>query len=161
MRKDRFRLKTLRAIVFLILLTWCLGFSNFFIFKDSPLSIITYPVFKQIYSNVCHQNELKSFNDLGFNLFVCARCTGIYLGCLLISFLSVFMIRRTEIGLSPLYISLLLILTDVLFVRMNIYLYSKLISFITGLVFGLVIYLYFLEIMENSIGKFSVVKNNA
>ena len=161
MREDRFRSNILKTLVFLILLTWCLGFSNFFISKDSPLSIITYPVFKQIYSNVCHQNEFKTFNDLGFNLFVCARCTGIYLGILFISLFSLVAFWKTEIKLNLLYISLLLILSDVLFTTTGIYEYSKLISFITGVFFGSVTFLFFWKMMENSIGKFSVVKNNA
>jgi uncharacterized membrane protein len=93
---------------------------------------------------------------VGFNIFICARCTGIYLGCLFISFLSVFIRLRIIGSISWLYIALILILADVLFVSAGMYEYSKLISFITGLYFGFVIYIYFLEIIENSIKNSSI-----
>jgi uncharacterized membrane protein len=160
LRKEDIRIKILRIAIFLGLLTWCFGFSGFLLSHDSPLSIISYPVFKQLYSNVCHQNEFKIFDDVGFNIFICARCTGIYLGALFISFLSVFIRLRIVGSISWLYIALILILADVLFVSAGIYEYSKLISIITGLYLGFVICIYFLEIIENSIGKILVVKNN-
>jgi uncharacterized membrane protein len=161
LRKQEVRIRILKVVVFLFLFTWCLGFCGFLLPKDSPLSVISYPLFKHIYSNVCHQNELKTINDAGFNLFVCARCTGIYLSCMLISFLSVFFKLKPEINLGLLYTALILIAADVFFVTLNIYEYSKLISFITGSLLGFIIYFFFLEIIETAIGKFSVVKNDA
>lgn len=81
-------------------------------------------------------------------MLVCARCAGIYLGAL-ISALSILPIRQIQVNENILFITLYILFTDVLFVSIGIYDYSKSISFITGLMFGGTVYLYLINELEH------------
>ena len=83
------------------------------------------------------------------------------MGSLLISFIALFIKFKVEINLSRLYTVIILILADILLVTAGVYEYSKLISLITGLLFGIVIYFFFLEMIKNSIWEKSAVGSNA
>ncbi len=73
--------KYLLAFYFALLI-WCLGILSSVLFNNLKFFHVLSPIINQLYSTVCHQDngKLISINDAHF--FVCARCTGIYLGIL-------------------------------------------------------------------------------
>ena len=144
-----FKKKNIRALFFIAVLLWCLGFSSQSLFPNTAFAAVSYPIFKRVYGTVCHQLDIKTFNFMGHNLFVCARCTGIYLGALLTSFLSIIFFPKLKLGLKLLYAAILPVIFDVVMSSFNFYRYSKYIAFSTGLFFGSVVFLYILETVEN------------
>jgi uncharacterized membrane protein len=131
-------------------MVWCFGFSFESLFPNSSLAAVSYPILKHAYGEVCHQLPSKTFLIGSQKLLVCARCTGIYLGALLISFFSLFFIKKLNFGIKLLYISLAPMLIDVIFSTLNIYKYSKLIAFGTGIFFGSIVFVYILAAIENN-----------
>lgn len=142
--------KILRSIIFISLLVWCIGFSSQELFPKTSFSAVSFPILKHIYGLVCHQRIAKTFFINGHRLLVCARCTGIYLGALAISLLSLFFFRKISLGIKLLYVSLVPMLIDVLFTTLRIYSYVKFIAFGTGLFFGSVVFIYILAAIENN-----------
>ncbi|MHB8579652.1 MAG: DUF2085 domain-containing protein [Ignavibacteriaceae bacterium] len=114
-------------------------------------AVITYPLAKRIYSVVCHQITQKTFTVNGEKLLVCARCTGIYLGALSASFISIFYFHSKIKGIELFLISLIVILTDVLLTTAGVYNYSKFLAMATGLFFGSVSFVYILNVIENNL----------
>ena len=144
-------LKTfLRSIIFILLLLWNIGFSYQVIFPHTATSVVTYPILKSVYGIVCHQRTEKTFFVSGNRFLVCARCTGIYFGALIISLMSIFFFRHISFGIKLLYASMAPMLIDVLFTTFGIYPYIKIIAFITGLFFGSVVFIYILAAIENN-----------
>jgi uncharacterized membrane protein len=141
------KLTLFRIILFFILLLWCIGFSLKSIFPDSTEVIIFSPVLKKIYSTVCHQDELKTFTISGEKLFVCIRCTGIYLGALIFSFVAIFF-NRIQISKKLFLAGLSAVTADVVLYSSGIFSYSKYFAFVTGFFFGSVAFLYILIILE-------------
>jgi uncharacterized membrane protein len=150
---------SLRLILFFMLIVWCFGFSFESLFPNSSLAAISYPLLKHAYGEVCHQIPSKTFVIENHRLLVCARCTGIYLGALVFSFLSLFFFRKLNLGIKLLYISLVPILIDVIFSSLDIYKYSKLIAFGTGIFFGSIVFIYILTTLENNFVDKKPVKN--
>ena len=147
--KDYFRRKTFRILFFVAVLLWCIGFSSQSLFSNTGFAVVSYPILKSTYGAVCHQLSVKTFSFMGHKLFVCARCTGIYLGALLTSILSLLFFSKLKLGLKLLYVSVLPVMLDVLLSSIHVYVYSKYIAFLTGLFFGSVVFLYILESAEN------------
>jgi len=88
------------------------------------------------YSLVCHQETEKLISSGVYSSKVCARCTGIYSGAV-ISISLLFFIKLTKsINIKYLLLASLPIFLDVLFYNLNIYTYSKLIAFSSGILFG-------------------------
>ena len=141
---------SLRLVLFFMLIVWCFGFSFESLFPNSSLAAISYPLLKHAYGEVCHQVPSKTFVIENHKLLVCARCTGIYLGALVLSFLSLFIFKKLNFGIKLLYISLVPILIDVIFSSLSIYKYSKLIAFGTGIFFGSIVFIYILTTLENN-----------
>jgi uncharacterized membrane protein len=117
-----------------------------------------YPFLKMMYSTVCHQNTLKSFSCNNTTLLVCARCTGIYLGVLVTSFVILFTLRVLRIKTIYLLLFSFPMLADVILYSIGFYHYNKIIASITGFLFGSVVFLYILNAIENSLIKNDNVK---
>ena len=137
-----------RLLLFFILFFWCIGFSLRSIFPDSVEVLIFSPVLKKIYSSVCYQDNLKTFYVSGEKLFVCIRCTGIYLGALTFSFISIFL-KQIKVSRKLFLSGLSAILADVVICSSGIFSYSKYFAFVTGFFFGSVAFLYILIILES------------
>lgn len=84
---------------------------------------------------------------------VCARCSGIYLGALLSSLLSLVYFKQIEWNLTPLIILSVPMLADVLLVSLSVYPYSRIFSSITGILFGSIVFIYILSVIENTLYK--------
>jgi uncharacterized membrane protein len=133
-----------------MLLIWCIGFSSPSLFPNSQLIKIFHPVIKNLYGTVCHQQNDKTFIFSGQKFLVCARCTGIYFGALLMSFLSLFFFTKLQLKSKALYFASAPILFDVICSTFEIYKYSKDVAFITGMFFGSIVFLYIASILENN-----------
>ncbi len=144
--------KSVRIIIFLSLFLWCLGFSVNSLIPENK-AIIFYPLLKQIYSTVCHQVEYKSFQANGIIFLVCARCSGIYFGALLVSVLFLIYPKKISFKIDYLFIAAAPMLIDVIFYSAGIYAYSKTIAFITGLIFGSVVIFFILISIEDHLLK--------
>lgn len=139
----------LRISFFLIIFLWVLGFSMPFIFSNSDTSIILYPLLHKFYSGVCHQLDYKTFSSFGYHLHICARCSGIYFGALICSILSVFYIKQKHINIKFLYVGAIPLLIDVFFQSVNFVPYIINSAFVTGLIFGFTVFVFFLSTVEN------------
>jgi len=141
------KLILLKLFLFVSSVIWFTGIVfpcfNYDIFKA------IYPFQKQFYSVVCHQDINKSFSCSNIYFLVCARCSGIYLGTALTSFIVIFINRPLKIKTKLLVLFSLPLMADVLFTTINIYNYNKIISAITGLFFGSIVFLYILSAIEN------------
>lgn len=90
--------KYLLAFYFALLI-WCLGIFSPVLFNNLKIFHVLSPVLNQIYSTVCHQDNRKLISINGADFFVCARCTGIYLGILIASsifIISLYLTRRKQ-----------------------------------------------------------------
>lgn len=139
----------LRISFFLIIFLWVLGFSSPLFFSKSDSTIILYPLLHKIYSGVCHQLDYKSFSSFGYHFHVCARCSGIYIGALIGSILTLFYSNQKHLNIKYLYVGALPMLIDVLFQSINIVPYIKISTFVTGLIFGFTVFIFFLSAIEN------------
>jgi len=88
------------------------------------------------YSLVCHQDPDKLISSGIYTAKVCARCTGIYTGAVLSIAMLVFIDLKKTIKINYLLAASLPILLDILLYNLNIYVYSKLIAFVSGILFG-------------------------
>lgn len=126
----------IRITLFFLIIIWVFGvFIEFFIPLQNNLAYI-FPFFEGIYSTVCHQQPAKLININGHQTLVCARCTGIYLGGLLSSFILLFISKTNFKNGKLMLVASLPMLIDVIFYSSNLYNYSVNIAFITGLFFG-------------------------
>ncbi len=73
---------------------------------------------------------------------VCARCTGIYFGAMITAILNLLPVS-VSISKRLLFYSAIPMVVDVILINLGVYQYNKVISFITGNIFGAsVIYFY-------------------
>jgi len=141
------RKKLLSFVLFFFAAIWVIGiFSPCFNFNFTGF---LYPFQKQLYSTVCHQNTIKTFvcNDIPF--FVCARCTGIYVGALISGLVLLIISKQFIFTLKYLMLFSLPMLIDVILLNFGIYAYIHLLSAFTGLLFGSSVFLYILSAIEN------------
>ena len=132
-------------IIFLIFIClWCFGIIFPAVFHDQKAFFIAKPFLSQVYSTVCHQQHEKTISIVGENIFVCSRCAGIYLGLLLTSIISFFIIPKNK-NFNFLLLTLALLLLDVTFSTFKIYNYSKVIALLTGLFLGSTLLLFVLD----------------
>ena len=141
---------SIRFILFILIAIWCTGILSGSLFPDSVYAIIASPFLKKIYASVCHQHIEKSFFINGHYLLVCARCTGIYAGAFIISFISLFSLHKLPAKMKLLYILSSPMFVDVVSTTMRIYPYSKIIALITGIFFGSAVFAYILAALENN-----------
>ena len=151
---------SVRIILSALILFWCLGIiSQLFIpenFKYSlPVKLLNYN-----YSLVCHQNDMKSFIIVGNKFLVCARCTGIYFGTLLSSIAIILISNLYFKDLLPLISISVFLLLDVILTSLGVYNYSIEISFITGILFGAILYIYILEVLEKFFSSNRLTQTN-
>ncbi|HOJ06844.1 MAG: DUF2085 domain-containing protein [Ignavibacteriota bacterium] len=141
------KLLLLRFFLFTASVIWLTGIISPCL--DIGLFRALYPFQKQVYSIVCHQDINKSFNCSNIYFLVCARCSGIYLGSAIISLAVILVNRPIKIKTKLLVLLSLPLLADVLFTTIKLYNYNKLLSAITGLLFGSIVFLYILSAIEN------------
>lgn len=140
-----------RLIIFFLLLLWTAGifyscwldFFNFLIYG--------YPIVKNTYSLVCHQDPAKLINLSCGNSLVCARCFGIYTGLLINSFLHIFHENKLKRNFRLVLFATVPMMIDVFAVAIGIYDYSKTIAFTSGLLFGSILFLYLYNGLQNLI----------
>jgi len=131
-------------IFFIFICLWCFGIISPAVFHDQKAFFIAKPFLSQVYSTVCHQQHEKTISIVGENIFVCSRCAGIYLGLLLTSIISFFIILK-EKKFNFLLLTFAFLLLDVIFSTFKIYNYSKVIALLTGLFLGSALLLFVLE----------------
>jgi len=105
---------------------------------------------KRLYSTVCHQENFKCISFGNDKMLVCARCAGIYFGAFITSISSLFFIVPF-ISKKILMISILPLMMDVFLTTSGVYTYSQALSFMTGIIFGIVIYLFTILELEKFI----------
>lgn len=140
------KLLSLKLILFSVIFIWNIGiFNPCFLGKDN---LLAHHLLKFLYSPICHQIFERSFNCNHLQLMVCARCTGIYFGALIISLFNLLPISISISKRFLFYASLPLII-DVLLLNMNVYQYNKMVSFITGNIFGASVFIFIFEILKD------------
>jgi len=151
---------SVRIIFSVLILFWCLGIiSQLFIPEihkySLPVKLLNYN-----YALVCHQNDMKSFVGDGNKFLVCARCTGIYFGALLSSIAIIFISNLYFQNLLLILSASILLLLDVILTSLGVYNYSKEISFFTGILFGAILYIYILEVLEKFFNSNRLTQTN-
>ena len=130
-------------MIFSLLLIWCLGIFSQYFAQSNESILVLYPFIKKSYSLVCHQETGKLIYFGSAATTVCARCTGIYLGLLLASLISIFKTIKNIPDTKYIVVFALPMIIDVILYSIGIYSYSKVIAFSTGLLFGSAGFLYF------------------
>ncbi|MDH7605085.1 MAG: DUF2085 domain-containing protein [Melioribacter sp.] len=147
-----------KLLIFILISIWYTGIFFECLTKLYPKSIIILPFIKKTYSLVCHQKSGKLIElNCGHSL-VCSRCAGIYSGILLSSIVSLVVKKILHTNLKFLFISIIPIIIDILFVSLNIYSYSKTLAFFTGFLFGSVLFLYFYKSLINLFNEIQLDK---
>ena len=131
-------------IFFIFICLWCFGIISPVVFHNVKVFLIAKPFLNQVYATVCHQSPEKIISIGGENIFVCSRCAGIYLGLLLTSIISFFIIPKNK-NFNFLLLTFALLLLDVTFSNFKIYNYSKVIALLTGLLLSLTLLQFVLE----------------
>ena len=137
-----------RFFLLLILALWITGFLLPVITNnDNPFVNF---LLKRIYSPICHQENSKCISIGDGKMLVCARCAGIYFGTFITAIISL-LITLPFVSKKILMIAILPLITDVLLTSIGIYNYSQFLSFMTGIIFGIVIYLFTIIELEKFI----------
>lgn len=137
---------SIKIILLAGLFIWNIGiFSPCLLGKEN---LLTYHLIKFFYSPVCHQKIEKSFTCNHLQLMVCARCTGIYFGAMITAIFNLLPITISISKRMLLYASLPL-LFDVILINLGVYHYNKVISFITGNIFGASVFIFIFEIVKD------------
>ncbi len=133
-----------KFVISFAILFWIFGiFIEFIIPYFNQLSFV-YPFLSRIYSTVCHQQAEKLIVFDNHSTLVCARCSGIYIGGFISSFILLFVSKlKLKNGKLMLFASFP-VLIDVFLYSIGVYNYSKIIAFGSGFIFGLVgiVYIY-------------------
>lgn len=135
----------LKVLILLSLLLWSTGFL-LPVINQIKNPLVNF-ILKNIYASVCHQADSKCIETEGRQMFVCARCAGIYFGGLLAAVLSL-SIYIPFIRNRLLFISVLPLITDVLLTTFKVYRYSQTLALITGIIFGTILSLVVLNELE-------------
>ncbi|WP_083832087.1 DUF2085 domain-containing protein [Ignavibacterium album] len=147
---------SIKLILLSGLVIWNIGiFSPCLIGKDN---LFVYHLIKFFYSPVCHQKIERSFTCNHLQLMVCARCTGIYFGALITAFLNLLPVS-ISISKRLLFYSAIPMLLDVIFISFGVYEYNKVISFITGNIFGASLFIFIFEIIKDYFLELTKEKN--
>ncbi len=128
------------------LLVWNLGI--FSPCLNSKSNLFTYHLIKFIYSPVCHQKIERSFSCNHFQLMVCARCSGIYFGAMIAALLNLLPVSVT-ISKRFLFYAAIPMLIDIILINSGVYEYIKVISFITGNIFGATVFIFIFDIVKD------------
>lgn len=79
---------------------------------------------------------------------VCARCTGIYFGAMITAILNLLPVS-VSISKRLLFYSAIPMVVDVILINLGVYQYNKVISFITGNIFGASVFIFIFEIIKD------------
>ncbi|PKL82436.1 MAG: hypothetical protein CVV24_10080 [Ignavibacteriae bacterium HGW-Ignavibacteriae-3] len=140
-----------RLIIFFILSLWCAGiFLEWFIRFDDHF-LFAFPFIQKTYLLVCHRESSKLISFYTGETLTCARCTGIYLGLLLSSFIFLFRYYNLIPDIKFLFLASVPMFADVFLSSAGLYEYSKPAAFITGLLLGSVGFLYLYAGLNNLI----------
>jgi uncharacterized membrane protein len=141
----------IRLSFFLLVLLWCSGILINYFNTESGSTILFSYLLNFLYGNLCHQEAEKIISINGFQLLLCARCSGIYFGALLISLLLLFTGK-----IKPRFYLLIsassFLLIDILVNNFLFNSYNKLTAALTGLFFGLVSTVFILDKLEDYFG---------
>jgi len=137
--------------LFFLFLFWCSGIFIEWFIKINDHFVFILPYLQKTYSLVCHQERNKLLFFSGVETLTCARCTGIYLGLLTSSLLVVYKLPKWKLHINILLIAAAPMIADVLLTSLNIYSYSKLIAFFTGLLLGSIGFFYLYAGLNNLI----------
>jgi len=143
----------IRLLLFGIVLIWTLGIFIEFIIPLNSKFILIIPWLHQLYSLVCHQEPQKLITIAHKHTLTCARCSGIYVGGLISSFILIFVNIKNPLKLKYLIFAVIPMLFDVFLYSAGLYSYSKIIAFITGLLLGSTGFLYIHEGILNFINE--------
>lgn len=144
MRKEKY------TLIFLIIgFIWCIGIISPVIFQNNKTFIAAKPFLNQVYSTVCHQEHAKTIKIYDEEIFVCSRCTGIYIGVFMAILISLFILPKNRL-LHLLISSSVFLLSDVILSSIGIYSYSKYFALSTGLFFGLTLFMFLLSELKFS-----------
>jgi len=91
-------------------------------------------------------------------MLVCARCAGIYSG-VLISIIFMFFRKMPKLNVKVFIVASVPLLIDVFLTNLNVYNYSQILAYATGLVFGGILCLFFLTELENLFLNKSINRN--
>ena len=134
----------IKFLIFSGAFLWCGG-----VFYQPLISLnksfaYAYPFVKKTFSMFCHQDKSKLFNFFGYETLTCSRCTGIYLGALLVSFILLFISLKKELDIKYLFLSLIPMIVDIILYTSGIYSYNTYIALATGFLLGStgILYLY-------------------
>jgi uncharacterized membrane protein len=136
----------LRLLLLSLLIIWTIGFLQPALLTQN--NFLSHYFLTKIYSRVCHQESSKSIIIANESMLVCARCAGIYLGALIAGILILFH-SIPELKVKVFTIAVLPLLLDVCITFLGVYRYSQTVAFLTGLVFGCIVYLFLLSELEN------------
>ncbi|MEP0861809.1 MAG: DUF2085 domain-containing protein [Ignavibacterium sp.] len=137
---------SLKLILLVGIILWNIGIFSPCIFGKDNLFI--YYLIKFFYSPVCHQKIEKSFTCNHLQLMVCARCTGIYFGAMITAILNLLPVS-VSISKRLLFYSAIPMLVDVILINLGVYQYNKVISFITGNIFGASVFIFIFEAIKD------------
>ena len=134
--------RLLKLFLFLLILIWCLGIFSEWLIPLNQKIVFVIPWLNNLYSLVCHQMPDRLIRSGNYTTMVCARCSGIYIGLLVSSFILIFIKSKLNPKAKYLYFAAIPLLADVIFHSINIYRYSKTIAFCTGFLLGSTGFLY-------------------
>ncbi len=79
---------------------------------------------------------------------VCARCSGIYFGAMIAALLNLLPVSVT-ISKRFLFYAAIPMLIDIILFNSGVYEYNKVISFITGNIFGATVFIFIFDIVKD------------
>jgi uncharacterized membrane protein len=145
-------------ILFLLLLINAGNFILIFIQYNSHLAYLLIPINKG-FSLICHQQSEKLFLYGSLNTLLCSRCTGIYLGSLTALLFIISGLKTYKSSVKFFYVSIFLMLLDIIFYSSGIYNYSQWIAAVTGFIFGIAVLLLLIKSLKNLEAEISPGKN--
>jgi len=128
-------------ILFIFILIWCLGILWEIVIHHFPSSFYFLPFLKYNYSVVCHIQSEKLFVFGNFHTLVCSRCSGIYFGALISSFIILLGFSK-NFSTKVLFLSSLPMFLDIFLYSLNVYDYSKYSALLSGLLLGSIGFIY-------------------
>lgn len=143
--------------LFLLILSWNIGIFSEFLIYQFPFLIKLLPFLKYNYSLVCHTESDKLLCSGMHHTLTCSRCTGIYLGGLFSSLITLFGYNK-NFSTRLLLFSSLPMITDVLLLTIGLYNYSHLIALLTGLLLGSVGFFYIQNLIMDLLLNFRKIK---
>ena len=136
-----YKSKFFNIVLFTLILLWCIGIIWEVVIHFFPNTIIALPFLKYNYSLVCHREPDKLLKIGHYTTLVCSRCSGIYFGALISSFILLFA-KLKKVSTKVMLLSSVPMFIDVILHTLGVYTYSKPIALFTGLLLGSVGFIY-------------------